>query len=265
MTWQPIFGGAEPGRLTYTHRAPKVALVNVAIGGRYPAGSARLVASLAKFAPASCEIMPYVDRLPPGAPEQVIEDGYDYTGYCAKPFALRAAMNSGADIGILVDASIVAIRDISPLVEHIRSTGYYLAPAGFTVEEWSSDRALEFFGMKREDAVALPDCASGCVGIDFRRVRGRKLVEDWCASWPSFAGHHSNANAACKKHSYRNVGFVSTDPAVRGHRHDQTALSILAHRAGMTDWIPWPKFVAYEAGYGGHANEDTVFLIKGAA
>ncbi len=240
----------------------RVAIVNVALGKWYPRGSARLTESLRRHCP-EYSVMPWIDRLPPGAPASVILDGCDYTGYCAKPFALRAAMNSGADIGILLDSSIVAIAHPAALVEHIASNGYYLAPAGFTIGEWASDYAVAYLGIDREAAFSLPDCASGCVGINFREARGRQLVSDWCDSWPSFAGPHSNLMTADRTHSYRNEGWVSNDRRVRGHRHDQLALSVLAHRAGMTNWVPWPKFVAYEAGFSGHATTATVFLIRG--
>jgi hypothetical protein len=31
---------------------------------------------------------------------------------------------------------------------------------------------------------------------------------------------------------------ASSDPRVLGHRHDQTAASVIATRCGMTEWIP---------------------------
>ena len=91
------------------------------------------------------------------------------------------------------------------------------------------------------------------------------VVQRWCQStlYPKFGDHHSNSKAADKKHHYRNVGFVSDDPRCSGHRQDQSALSLIAHQAGMTNLTPWPRFVAYQAGHGGNADASTVLMIEG--
>ena len=241
-------------------RAARVAIATVALGGDFPLKAARMIQEFHKHSP-GFEIQAWVNTLPPGAEKEFV-NGYDYTPYIAKPFALKALMDSGADIGILLDASIYPIRHIAPLIAHIGKVGYYMAPAGFTIGEWTSDSMLNHFGMGRDDAMAFPDCASGCVGLEFNR-QGRCLVDAWCSSWEYFEGPHSNINAADKSCSYRNEGFVSNDPRCRGHRHDQAALSIIAHQLGMTKWVPWPKFVAYKAGFGGAPDESTCLVIDG--
>ncbi len=47
--------------------------------------------------------------------------------------------------------------------------------------------------------------------------------------------------------SGRDHGFVSADPRVKGHRMDQTVLSIYANLFGMTNFIKRPKFTGYAA------------------
>jgi hypothetical protein len=91
------------------------------------------------------------------------------------------------------------------------------------------------------------------------------IVHKWCFTTrrPGFAAPHSNEMAADKRHHYRNVGVVSMDPRCSGHRQDQSALSIIAYQAAMTDLTPWPRFVAYQAGYGGKADASTVLEIAG--
>ena len=214
--------------------------------------------------------------LPPGTPK-LIKDGLDYTGYAAKPWAMKYAMDSGADVALLIDASVYPIRHIEPLIDFIWDHGYYLAPAGFTIGEWTNDEMLESMGMHRELALRIPDVASGIVGLVLNGtsgdvvVRARAALEMWCeaTTGPGFAAPHSNSMAADRKHHYRNVGFVSNDPRCSGHRQDQSALSIIAHQMGMTDLTPWPRFVAYQAGYStvpgksGKADATTVLEIAG--
>ncbi len=240
----------------------KVAIVTLALGSSYPRGVARMIQAFHQQSP-GYEIQAWINTLPPGAPERVIEDGYSYTAYCAKPFAMKAAMDAGAEIVLWLDASVYPVRPIAPLIEYISSHGYYMAPSGFTVGEWASDRCLEAFRLERGGWMYKAECASGIVGLDLRQFDARELLRMWCAHWHYFPGHHSNVHAADKKHHYKNVGHVSSDPRCSGHRHDQTVLSILAQEMGMTKWVPWPKFVAYKAGHGGHATEETCLIIEG--
>lgn len=239
-------------------REPRVVICTLALGGWYPKGVARMIERFEQASP-GFEIQAWVNRLPPGAPEQVDEEGVNYTAYCAKPFVLKAAMESGADIVLMLDASIYPLRHIQAVVEHIARFGYVLAAAGFRIGQWANDRALGAFDIDREMALLWADCLSGFVGLDVRRSDCRQLIRDWCESWPTFLGRHSNVHAETKEYSYRNEGFVSHDPRVLGHRHDQTALSILAHRYGFNQFVQMPKFIAYP----GKATDETILMVQG--
>jgi hypothetical protein len=238
----------------------KVLLTTVALGGWYPRGAARLIQKMGEISP-GYDVHAFINTLPAGAPADVIEKGYDYTGYCAKPFALLETKTAGADIGILLDAAFYPIRAIEPLVEHIARNGYYFCRNGFKIGEWASDRCLERMGLSRERAWDLDEISSYCVGLNFHDKRCGSLLKYWCnyaADGVSFPGPHTAIG-----HEGRNKGFVSTDPRVKGHRHDQTVLSILAHWAGMTDMVDRPRFTAYKAGYGGFPDDTTVFENEG--
>ena len=238
----------------------KVLLTTVAIGGWYPKGAARLIQKMGEISP-GYDIHAFVNTLPDGAPANVIEDGYDYTGYCAKPFALLEAKNAGADIAILLDAAFYPIRTIEPLVDYIAQTGYFFCRNGFSVGEWASDRCLEHMAVHRDWAFKIEELSSYCVGLNFSDRRCHGLLDLWCtcaADRVTFPGPHTAID-----HEGRNKGFVSTDSRVRGHRHDQTVLSILAHFMGMTQMVDRPRFTAYKAGYGGHSDETTVFENEG--
>ena len=57
----------------------RVAVVTCALGHQYPRGAARLIQAFEKSSP-GYQLMAWINTLPPGAPERVIEDGWDYTG-----------------------------------------------------------------------------------------------------------------------------------------------------------------------------------------
>lgn len=238
----------------------KVLIATVAYGQRYAPLVARLIS---KFHEVShgFDVLSWVNTLPPKAPSSVIEGGYDYTGYCAKPFALREAISQGADVAILMDAAFYPIREIHPLVDHIAQVGYYLCNNGFKIGNWASDKTLGQMGLLREDALKMNEASSYCVGINRHNQDAMNLVEQWCESWRSFPGPHTNANRTDQNPGFpkRNPGWCSDDQRVNGHRHDQTALSILAHRLKMTNFIDRPRFTAYE----NYATEQTVLVNKG--
>jgi hypothetical protein len=243
----------------------KAVICTVAYGGWYRKGLERQIREFEKKSP-GYELQGWLNVLPPSTP-QLMHEGLDYTGYAAKPWAMRYAMDFGADLVLLIDASVYPIRHVEPLLDFIWGHGYYLAPAGFTIGEWTNDTMLANFGLDRDHALKIRDVASGIVGLrlDEQSVQNRSVLRRWCESTtqPGFAAPHSNVMAANKTHHYRNVGFVSYDPRCSGHRQDQSALSLIAHEYGLNDLTPWPRFVAYQAGHGGKADETTVLEIAG--
>ncbi len=233
-----------------------VAIVTVAIGGWYPRGVARMIQQFYLISP-GYRLVAFVNTLPTGAPANVIENDYDYTGYCAKPLAMMEAFTSGHDAVILLDAAFYPIRAIHPLVEHIAQHGYYFCKNGNNVGDWSSDRCLQRMGVTREDAFTMEEVSSYCVALNFADGRCVELLQRWCGFAQdrlTIPGPHTNW-----PHQGRNKGNASTDPRVKGHRHDQTVLSILAHRMGMNKLIPRPKFTTYL----GSETEETVLVNQG--
>ena len=237
----------------------RVAVGTIAIGGIYPQLAARMIERFAAVCP-GYEVDAWVNVKPAPAPVMIV-DGYDYTAYCAKPFVLDALE---ADIAILLDASFFPVRDILPLMEHIQNHGYYFCDNEFKVGEWCSDLCAGAMGIAREYLWDVPEISSYCVGLDMRRANCKVLMQKWkeAALDPQiFPGRHSAGSAG------RNHGFVSTDPSVKGHRHDQTALSIIAHRLGMQTLVKRPKFTAYAAReWNEHhlpPNKDTVLVNWG--
>ena len=204
------------------------------------------------------EIQAWVNVLPPGAPQSMIVDDYDYTAYAAKAFVLDAARKSGATIAILLDAAFYPIRRIHPLVEFIARHKYYFCRNGYQVGEWASDKSLENFLMERRAAFQIPEISSYCVGLNFTDDKCISLLDKWCCL-SNISGIIAGPHSAPGSGDARNQGFVSTDPRVRGHRHDQTLLSVLASWGGMTRMVDRPKFTSYL----GHESEETVLVNHG--
>lgn len=238
--------------------APKVVICTVAVnGGWYPDAAARLIHRFQQHSP-GYEIQAHVNVLPFGAPRDVIEDDANYTGYCAKPFALMQARMSGADIAILLDAAYYPIRHIYPLVEHVTQHGYYFGRTGNKVGNWVSDRCLDRMWVKRDESLfKQEEIASGCVGLNFSKGFCVDLLYQWvgyAADRLTFAGPRE-----AKTQTPGESGFVSTDPRVLGHRNDQACLSILAKRLNMNKYCESPLFTAYY----GRESDKTVLVNHG--
>jgi hypothetical protein len=239
----------------------KAVICTVAWKGWYRKGLERQIREFDRVSP-GYELQGWLNVLPRGT-DRIIMDGWDYTGYAAKPNAMRYAKDYGADVVLLIDASVYPIKHIEPLLDYIWEHEYYFAPAGFSIGEWTNDEMLRHFNLDRDHAMSIPDVASGIVGMRFG-ASGlcEKALSLWCTSTllPGFAAPHSNALAADKRHHYRNVGFVSYDPRCSGHRQDQSALSLIANKLEMRKMVKWPRFVT---GYGIPPQDDTVLQIAG--
>lgn len=233
-----------------------LAVVSIGYGGWYPSGIARLLQAF-RDVDHGKTVMTWVNTLPAGAPNGVVVDGYDYTPYCAKPFALKAARDAGADFGLLLDAAFWPIRPIDTLVDHIQRVGYYLCENGWLMGKWCSDAALETLGLTREESLTIPEVSSYAVGLNFLRKPCNDALDEWCrlaVDGKTFPGPHTQSG-----NDGRNQGHVSTDSRVLGHRHDQTALSAIAWRLGMHERVCRPKFTAYD----GSQDETTVLVNRG--
>jgi len=202
----------------------KRAVVCYGVGAWHPRGVARLVKSLSDVGEAA-EPATWTEH-PAGCP------AHQDLPYAFKPWAMNYAMDMGFDQAIWVDASCWAIRPLWPLWQKITDDGYLLFLGGWTAGEWCTDAALEPLGVTREQALTIPAIHAGAIGLDFRNRMAREFLSEWMRlslDGVTFPGPWSNKN-----------NEASADPRVLGHRHDQTAASVLAARYGWTlTHCPW--------------------------
>jgi hypothetical protein len=166
----------------------------------------------------------------PGCPSHV------QVPYAFKLYAIREAVRRGYDVVFYGDASIYAVGSVQPVFEHILKYGYYLEATEHNLGTWSSDACLSRLGIEREEAFTIPTIVAGCVGFDFRQGAARYILETWLRfadDGVSFVGSWTN-----------NHGEVSSDPRVKGHRHDQSVLSGIAYHA-ILKVLPFQTFIYY--------------------
>lgn len=148
--------------------------------------------------------------------------------YAFKAFAMKAAAaeQDGENTTLLwCDSCMIPIRSMEPIWEQIESDGYFVMNNGFSNYEWTADSAYkDLFPRLTYDCACrlnreISHVVGGLVGLDLTKDVGQKFLAEWyrlASETKAFCGPWINANAACGP------------PDVRGHRHDQTALSVIA-------------------------------------
>jgi hypothetical protein len=217
----------------------KACIINVAIGGWYPKGQQRLVRSLVHHG-FNHDILTW-DNFP--------NDNYDkLCPYNIKPAALEQALNLGYTHILWLDSSVWAVNDPNKMFDIINGQGYYLGNSGYNCAQTCNDKTLKYFGVTRDEAEEITDCASGILGLNVSNPIAKEFAKLWIKAGKDGAYEGS------REHDNQ-----SKDPRFLFHRQDQSAASIIAHKLGMK-LTPFGGPVAY---YEKQLNEETIFTLRG--
>jgi len=212
------------------------AVVNVAFGVRketgvpYPAAQKRLIRTVRGVGKHAGTVLTWSDGVPSGS------TNHEQVQYHFKGVAMNEAQVRGHDSLLWLDAVMMAVKPIEAVWQQIEERGYILwhHPAGqWTVGAWTSDACLKHYKLSRQEALQVPMLCSGAFGYSTKHPLGKKLHDAFIFA-PA---------AALKGRWHNQSGAVSKDKRVLGHRHDQSVLSIIAHKLGL-EATPTPEFVA---------------------
>lgn len=214
-------------------------IVNVATGP-YGRGQDRLIANQYVDVPMKM----YRDVMPPGSPSHLD------VPYAMKAWALKAAADEGATALLWADACILPIRSMEPLWEKIERDGYWISRNGWQNSEWTADSAYADIGVTREENEQIPHVVATTFGLSLAHPTGKAIFDEYLrlAQTKAFCGPWMNKNHPDYTSMPVNGRCAPCGPpTTRGHRHDQTALSCVAYKAGVTLTDP-PNFFAYRGG-----------------
>ncbi len=110
--------------------------------------------------------------------------------------------------------------------------------AGHMVGRWTNDRALEYFGVNRDDAMHMPMYGNaGFLGLNVHDATAMKFFELWeqSARDGMFRGQWHNNNRT-----------ESNDGRCDGHRHDMSCGSIIANQLNMV-MQPGDEWLHYQS------------------
>lgn len=207
-------------------------LVSVAVGDPYPELQVRLAASLDRVADCTPRCF-WNGRYPPHSPTQ------EQAQYAFKVHALREAHRRGHSQLLWLDAGVEALKPLGELWAAFSQLGHYFLPNGYRLGNWCSDEALSLLQLTREQAWDIPLITGTVMGFDLSQPEVLLVFEHWerLTAQGAMNGAHINAAVADRVMPVvgaKSTGTVSTDWRVYGHRHDESVLSALIHRAGLS-------------------------------
>ena len=192
--------------------------------------------------------------------------------YAFKAMALRFAADKGYTSLLWADACIVPIKPLAPLWERIERDGAWISNNGFTSYEWCADSAYPelFPDLSLDDARAaakeIPHPVATCFGLNLLHATGRFIFDEYvrlAMTTRAFCGPWMNSNHT--DYANQKVDGIRCAPCgpsdVRGHRHDQVVLGIIANRAGV-ELTDGPNIFAYGK-LGDPAGKRTILLADG--
>lgn len=168
--------------------------------------------------------------------------------YAFKPYALDWARKEGYDAALWLDASFWAVRPLTAVFKTIVRDGYLMQNDGNRLGNWAHDKCLEKFDVTRDEAMNIRMFSAGCTGLYFDNKTSEDFLDWWLEAsgdGESFQGPWVNKNKS-----------ISKDPRCKGHRHDMTIGTLIAHKLNMKYQPAWSIFT-----YGENKNHPNVYMI----
>lgn len=206
----------------------KGCVVNVATGEHYVKGQNRLRAAIGD----QSTLALWTNTLPIGSP------AHSQVPYAFKAHALKDAGERSGWLLLWADASILPIAPLGPLFDRIYTEGYWISRNGWANSEWTAESAYVDLGITAEENRKIPHVVATCFGVNIEHPIGRALLNEYVrlAKTRAFCGPWTNT----KENPCGGAG-------VFGHRHDQTALSVIAWKLKLKLTDP-PDIFAYKGG-----------------
>lgn len=208
----------------------KTCVINFARGGSwYVKGQKRLKENFLKFGYTG-DFLFYNDE------SQLKCSSHENTPYAFKAYAFQKAIEAGYIQIVWCDSSMYLYNDqsLNRIRRQLDKDGYMLPLNGWNTGQWCSDAALPKLGITREESFNIPHIMANCMGFDLSNEKSREFLRQYFA----------HAKDGSFRGAWKNVkDSVSSDSRVLGHRHDQTAGSVIAWRLGMqnllTNWVSY--------------------------
>lgn len=179
---------------------------------------------------------------------------HDENPYAFKVFAFKEAIRRGYETILWLDASVYCEKSPTPVFEYIEQNGYIMQEAGHYVGTWTNDFALNYFDVRRDDAMQMPMYGNaGFLGLNAHDKTAMNFLNMWDSA--QYAG-------AFKGKWHNEQKTESEDERCKGHRHDMSCGSIIANQLGMK-YVSGNEWLAYKSPETTAANDTIIFGAQG--
>ncbi len=200
-------------------------VINVSCGGRYPPMAKRLKKHLRRIK-YNGDTKIWINEYPPDCPS------HDTINYAFKSWAFKWALDQGYEEILWMDSAIMPQKPLDAIFEHMGTRGYLLLQNGWDVLTWTSEACLRAMEVTDEEAKNMTLLMANMMGLNFSHEITREFFLKywfWCQEPDVMNGSWINDDKPGSNH-----GICSSNPATKGHRHDQSVASILMNQMGMT-------------------------------
>ncbi len=234
-------------------------IVCCGIGAHYDRGYRSTLNHCDVYEPGTWQLFShdYPDGCPPQSESQ----------YAFKIYALQRAIDAGFRYVLWMDAAFQPIASLEPLWQHIAQYGWFVpVQRDAVLGNWSSDMALDIFQISRDSAMGMPLCFSGIVGLDMASPIGKNIWQLWRELYTQGAwnGPHQNEPGVVP-HAWgqKLSGHCSDDPRCCGHRHDESALSMVLWWQGLAPRTEFLTLYNADGIIGHHVPDYDIVKMRG--
>ena len=190
-----------------------------------------------------------------GSFEEIGCQHHSVTPYAFKAKAIDKMRQEGFDVVLWIDSPVYCTQNIDKVFQYIVDNGILLFDnIGFTIGDFTSDTCLGIMDMTRAESFLHPMVMACVMGFDFRNEKATSIFNEYLRL--------SNVHGAYEGDWINDKFQVSNDYRVKGHRHDQSVISILAVKNGIKLTHPNSTFFAYFNNPGHLPHAESVCLIS---
>lgn len=202
----------------------------------------------------------------------------DARPYAFKPYALREAQGRGYTSLLWCDSCIVPLRPLSPIWDACERDGVWICRNGWNNDVWTAASALpdlfaesdlvndntRLFGYSDVDAMRhvnakIEHVVATVLAVSTAHPVGAAFLAEYfrlASETRAFCGPWQNSNSPkVPGRNNRRPSGPCGPPSVLGHRHDQSAASVIAWRLGVQ--LHDPVWFSYDE------TPETILLAKG--
>lgn len=186
------------------------------------------------------------DQLPPGCPDH-FDVPFGFKTYC-----FYEAFKLGYRQILWMDSTCIALRSLDPVFQSVQRNGYIFFNNNYeqVLGQWISDEALEQNHLSRDQAMCIPELPCSVLGLDLSQPLASTFLEQWHQVMADGVTARGTRSPIRDWEEYQAIFWnrnqrISADPRARGHRCDQPAAGLVAHRLGMSPYGDFLRDIHY--------------------